>query len=359
MIFEITTHTLDAVWEHRPWHQFSGSLGSQIITQLNTTDRGGLIPNFNSQSAGFFWIERWRKYHFPLELEAGIRYDLRWMDIERRGNDLINQQLDFSNLSGSFGAVFRPTEYLDVRFHAGNAWRSPTVSELYSDGVHHGSASYEKGRTDLQPERAFSLDLTIGFDNHRNLSASISLYRNVVRDFIYLKPLPQPVLTIRGAFPSFSYEQTNARLMGFDWNAKWKPWNKLAISSSASILRAWNQSEQDWLVLMPADRLRHGVKLFFKAKKQEEDTPFVGLSMQNVFRQSKVPEGQDYAPPPSGYTLLDLEAGATLPFGKNKLQINLSAQNLLNTRYRDYLNRLRFYGDEMGLNVPARLKLMF
>lgn len=378
MMFEITTHTLDAAWEHKPWRRLSGSVGGQFITQRNTTDRGGLIPDFNSQSAGFFWIERWRKYPFPLELEAGVRYDLRRLDIEQRGNEVIDKQLNFNNLSGTFGAIYHLAEKLELRFHAGSAWRSPSVSELFSDGVHHGSASYEVGRDDLQPERAFSLDLTIGYDNRRNFSASLSLYRNMVKDFIFLKPLPDPVLTIRGAFPSFAYEQTDARLTGLEWSAEWSPLKMLAFSSSASILRAWNQRDDDWLVLMPADRFRHGVTWFPQFSKKtisREDAPFVKLSMVNVLRQSRTPENQDYAPPPAAYTLFDAEAGTTftlreaqttwyppasaLHHSAIRLRVGLAVQNVFNTAYRDYLNRLRYFSYEAGRNVSVRLKLIF
>lgn len=378
MMFEITTHTLHAAWEHKTWQQLSGSLGGQFMTQRNTTDRGSLLPNFSSHNAGFFWIERWRKYPFPLELEAGIRYDLHHTHVEKRGNELIDKQLNYNNFSGTFGTIYHLAENLELRFHAGSAWRPPSVNELYSDGVHHGSASYEKGRDDLHPERALSLDLTLGFDNRHNLSANLSLFRNIIRDFIFLKPLPEPVLTIRGAFPGFAYEQTDARLTGLDWSAEWYPVKVLGLSSSASLLRAWNRKENEWLVLMPADRFRHEISFFpFFSKKivHREDAPFVKLAMENVLKQTRTPERQDYAPAPEAYTLFDVEAGmafslqtrgpgddraadAQQPFPL-QLRLGVAVQNIFNTPYRDYLNRLRYFSAERGRNVSVRLKFAF
>lgn len=368
MMFEITTHTLDVAWEHKSWRHFTGSIGTQAITQRNTTDRGGLIPDYNSQTAGVFWIERWRKYPFPLEFEAGLRYDVRHMDIENRGNEIIDKQLNFNNMSGTFGAIFKASEHFDIRLHWGSAWRAPNVNELFSDGVHHGSASYEKGRDDLVPEQAFSTNLTFDFDNERNFAANLSLYRNVVQNFIFLEPQALPVLTIRGAFPSFAYDQTDARLTGLDWNAEWKPMPVLSLTSGASLLRAWNKKADDWLVLMPADRFRFGLGFSPKAGKNkwtDDHAPFVKLGMEQVLEQTRVPDNHDYAPAPSAYTLFNLEAGMTFPIVHrqsakvNNLNLNLTISNLLNTAYRDYLNRLRYFTDEAGRNVSVRLKYSF
>jgi len=372
MLFEITTHTLDMAWEHKSWRHFTGSIGGQVLAQRNTTDRGGLIPDFDSQTAGIFWIERWRKHPFPVELEAGARYDVRRMNIGNRGNEPIDKQLDFNNLSGTFGSILKIGDHFETRLHLGSAWRSPGVNELYSDGVHHGSASYEKGREDLIPERAITTNLTFDYDNQRDFSTNFSFYRNTVRDFIFLEPQANPVLTIRGAFPSFAYQQTDARLNGLDWTAEWKALKMLAFSSSASILRAWNKKADDWLVLMPADRFRFGLSYLPKAKNDSQ-TPFAKLSMEHVLEQTRVPVGQDFAPPPGAFTLFNFEAGTSFAIGGNgqhndtarpvgpgqTLFLILSVQNIFNTAYRDYLNRLRYFSDEAGRNVSVRLKYSF
>lgn len=376
MLFEITTHTLDAAWEHKSWRHFTGSFGGQLLAQRNTTDRGGLIPDFTGQNAGIFWIERWRRHPFPVELEAGLRFDVASLNVEGRGNETIDKQLVFNNLSGTFGAIYQPVELFDLRFHIGTAWRAPSVNELYSDGVHHGTASYEKGRDDLRPERAVSTSLSLVFDNQRSFSANLSLYQNLVDGFIFLEPQANPVLTIRGAFPSFAYAQTDARLTGLDWTATWSPLPVLVLSSGASVLRAWNRKADDWLVLMPADRFKFGVG--YVAKKGETtkrlgEKPFAKLTLERVLRQTRVPDGQDFAPPPAAYSRLDLEAGTSFVFSKKaaepipgqapdapvRVQLSLTVQNLFNTAYRDYLNRLRYFSDEAGRNLALRATIDF
>ncbi|MBC8082122.1 MAG: TonB-dependent receptor, partial [Hymenobacter sp.] len=79
-----------------------------------------------------------------------------------------------------------------------------------------------------------------------------------------------------------------------------------------------------------------------------------------VARQTRVPdhyEARDLLAPPAGYGLLNLELGGTVRWGRQPLEISVSGTNLLNQRYRDYLNRYRYFTDEMGRNVTLRVRL--
>jgi len=62
----------------------------------------------------------------------------------------------------------------------------------------------------------------------------------------------------------------------------------------------------------------------------------------------------DYAPAPAAYTLLRIYLGGQLM--RQHLQWIISLDNALNTRYRDYMNRLRYFADEPGRNLSLRLQ---
>jgi outer membrane receptor protein involved in Fe transport len=69
---------------------------------------------------------------------------------------------------------------------------------------------------------------------------------------------------------------------------------------------------------------------------------------------------QRFLPPPKAYSLWSLQAGATIQVTeKQHLEIGVSVQNLFNTVYRDYLNRFRYYANDMGRNGSLRLKWKF
>ncbi len=356
--FEITTYTLDLNWEHQWFPNTKGSIGAQGMQQRNTTDFGALIPNFTNQSAGVYWLERWRKYPSPWELEAGARYDVRQLSVSTQGTDTIAQDRQFNNFSGTAGIIYHLPE-AELRFNVGSAWRAPHPNELYSDGVHHGSAAYELGDPGLNQERALNFSLGANWNRPKKFAVSLSIYHNRIADFIYLEPQSVPKLTIRGAFPAFYYRQTNAALTGFDWQASMFIRPQLAFESQGAVLRAWNRDAGEYLIYMPADHFTHGLRYTFdKTGDEASKRPFVSLSMTNVLRQTRAPEG-DLVPPPPGYTRFDAECGATLHWGSKPVEIGLSVFNLFNARYRDYLNRFRYFTDEVGLNLALRAKIIF
>ena len=49
--------------------------------------------------------------------------------------------------------------------------------------------------------------------------------------------------------------------------------------------------------------------------------------------------------------------GGLIRFYMIKISISLIFDNILDTNYRNYLNRLRFYADEMGRNVMLQIKI--
>lgn len=169
-----------------------------------------------------------------------------------------------------------------------------------------------------------------------------------------------PVLTIAGAFPLILYKQTDAVLSGFDISASAKPVPAIEWISKFSFLQAKNKKINDWLILMPANRLSNEITYTLKDGKIFTNT-YLSAEMMNVMQQINVPGDangkQDYKAPPAAYTLISMNASATVPIYKTPVTISVGVRNLLNTVYRDYLNGFRYFTDEMGRNISIRLKI--
>ncbi|WP_290706852.1 TonB-dependent receptor, partial [Flavihumibacter sp. CACIAM 22H1] len=365
----ITTVGSDLVWDHNSWKGFRGTIGISGSYQFNDSYKQRVfIPNYQAWNGAAFLIEKWSQRKWMLE--AGIRYDWRSIfNIEKNNNQQFPDQ-QFSNISGSAGASYQWSKELTTTLNFSTAWRSPQINELYSDGLHHSSARIETGNPDLNPERANSWMLNLTYQPFR-WTIDLGFYHKNISNFIYLAPDYPPVLTIRGAFPSFSFEQTNARLRGLDANigylitAHWK------ADIKASILRAWDKSAEDWLIQMPADRYEAGITYEFGNVPRWQDS-YVKLSAQQVLRQSRVPaEGNiekkqpdgtvllvsDYAPPPPAYLLANLEAGTKFSWGKQPVHLTLTVTNLLNSAYRDYMNAFRYFAWDIGRNIGLRIMI--
>ena len=71
---------------------------------------------------------------------------------------------------------------------------------------------------------------------------------------------------------------------------------------------------------------------------------YVALGSVLVRKQDGVPAGTVYQLPTAGYALASLDLGsANISIGGHQVDLGLSATNLLNARYRDYLSRYRLF----------------
>ena len=68
----------------------------------------------------------------------------------------------------------------------------------------------------------------------------------------------------------------------------------------------------------------------------------------------------DISSTPPTYHLLHFQSDITLNLSTiTKLNIGLNITNIFNTPYREYLNRLRYFSDDLGRNIMLQLKLNY
>ncbi|MFT4603889.1 MAG: iron complex outermembrane receptor protein [Rhodothermales bacterium] len=348
----LATNTLDIKLRTKPRGKWLGVVGVSGMNQANRNQETGLLlPNFSALTGGVF--ARGSHVSGPLTMEAGGRLDYRWLEAWPNKNQgtgpFVKKTHSWASPSAVLGLIWRFSEHWSLASSAATAWRPPGVNELYNFGVHHGTARFEAGNPDLDAEQSLGWDVTV-----RHLSESftveVSTYVNRMEGFIYLRPEASPRVTIRGTFPSFTYAQTTARLVGLDGSVTTQVGHGIEFSGVLSVVRGQDLDNGEPLLAMPADRLRLGIR-------KNWGEAFVGLAGTMVARQDRYPEGVDFAEPPAAYSLLSLEAHRTLFPGSTNLHVTMSVDNLLNTSYRDYLSRFRYFIDDPGRTVALRLHL--
>jgi iron complex outermembrane receptor protein len=220
--------------------------------------------------------------------------------------------------------------------------------------VHHGAGAYEIGDPNLKGESAVNLSFSTNFKPER-WDIELGLYSNQIHNFIYLKPevfngAAVYATTVRGVFPIFSYQQVNARFQGIDFQAGYLLTPRLSIQQKTSIVRAFDTENDQFLVGIPADRFEYIARYAFKKYNQ-----YVSAGLTQVAKQNRVEPGSDYANPPAGYFLVNINWGINL----HSFELNLRISNALNAAYRDYLNRFRYYADDQGRNISLKLGYHF
>lgn len=356
----INTLSEDLIYEHPKLGNISGSIGLSFMQQNNSYRGRYFIPNYDANTAGAFWIEKWQKHKW--QVQAGIRADFKNIDTRRirSSGDTISNNFNFKTIAVS-GNIGRDIS-LNWKTNLGISLsqRAPYVNELLSDGIHHGTATYERGNINLVPEKSTNISLGLSYKNDaKTFESDLLLYNNNINDFIYEQPKPDaPVLTIAGAFPLIEYTSTDAQLTGIDHSFQWQiiPSHLTWINKTALIF-ARNKSINDWLINIPSQRFTNQFAWDFKDGKKLKESS-ISIEMSNVLRQTRVPDPKngvtDYKDPPPGYMLLDMEASTKITMSKKPIILAASLRNLLNTSYREYLNSFRYYTDEMGRNITLK-----
>lgn len=364
----LNTQSVDIVLKAK-----GSSIGLQSMVQVNNNTPGTgttpIIPNFDSYTLGLFGIHQ---FHIGrLHAEAGGRYDFKYFDVAgyryRRDalNDdgsvqqyLLTDTRSFHNLSGTVGILYHLRPELSWKSNIGLAWRAPSANELYSDGVHHGSATYELGNQDLRSEKGLKWMNSLLWNTER-VQFTLDAYAQLLYDYIYAQPNPDSVRqTIRGTFPLFVYEQHDALFYGADLRISYRAAAHWRYDVNASLLRAKNIALDTYLPYIPADRVQHSISWFYAGDEKQHS--YLKLAHRFVARQTRYAPLSDYAAPPPAYQLIDLVASKQFAtHNDRKINVLLSVDNVLNTEYKDYMDRLRYFTHQMGRNINLKISYQF
>ena len=391
---ELSTHTLntDFKWDANSEYTVRAGLMGRYQDNFANPDTGvrRLIPDYEKYDLGAFVIGELQWTDHVL-VEAGARYDYnridalkfyrisRWLErgydqdfadivVENIGNQLLtNPVFEYHNFSATAGARYKVNGSTDFRFNYTLAQRAPNPAELFSDGLHHSAARIELG--DLRIGSETSNKIALSFEKNLNKWGFVlEPYANFVSDFILLEPTGVE-FTIRGAFPVWEYRQTDARLLGvdlsayIDWATNWRTEHQF------SLVKGKDTSQDIPLINMPAPTTTNRITY----NRPEWNGLEIGLESFYSFRQNEFPpnitvfspEQQEFVileinTPPDAYHLMGLYGKMDFMLSEQtKLGIGLTVNNLFDTSYRDYLNRLRYFADDLGRNIILQVNLKY
>lgn len=365
----LASHSAQGVWETNKEVPLRFIVGGSAQYQKNTSDftrSVPLIPNFASYTNGIYGIV---KYVQPIyELEAGARHDYKYLNavgFDVQGKKYGGER-EYRSPSFSFSGLVRPLSGLTFATNLGLSWRSPDVNELFSNGLHHGAASYEEGNSDLESERSWKWNNELRYANSW-INASVTGFYQVIGNYIYAAPQKDPVtklplvkMLIAGAFPIFKYQQADARFYGGDLTVRVKPIEQLEYTVQGQWIRATNTQTGGFFPYIPSDRYMQALEWSSgDLLKKHEFT--AGVDHTFVTKQTRFSEDIDFLPEtPDAYNLF----GASLSYvynanNGNQLRASVKADNLFNALYKEYTNRFRYFTHERGRDIQFVLGYYF
>ncbi len=361
----LSDHKLEGEYKQVKSSGLQHTVGFNVGYQVNNNTTGTLsvpfIPNFDRLSAALFAIERWLKNDF--EFEIGIRYDISAFEASgyryqnSDGPTFYEGNRHFHNLTGSAGVLWSINDVWKLNSNLGIAWRAPSANELYSDGLHHGAGLYEIGDPNLKAEQAYKWITSLKYENE-NFNINIDPYFQFIHHYIFSQPDGSFSQSNRGTFPVFKYRQTNASFYGFDLSADWKIASAFTYTFNGSLLRAKDVSNDSYLPYIPTDRISQNLRWEVPINKKISSFYLAG-GHGFTTRQYRYIPGSDYADPPAAYHLFNIKGGFTYKWGQQEVLFGITAENLFNTLYKDYMNRYRYYSHDMGRNISFRIAYKF
>ncbi|HVF35870.1 MAG TPA: TonB-dependent receptor [Candidatus Saccharimonadia bacterium] len=209
---EIGTRFDNRAWEvrgelvHAAFGRFTGALGAQLARRdFEAVGAEAFVPPSRTDDAGVFVIEQATAGAFTFEL--GARYDV----VEIETADGRAASFGVSSLSG--GAIYELADELDLHLNLDRAQRAPSSEELFSNGAHVATQSFEVGNAALVEETARSAELGIHHDGKR-FDARVAAYVTDFADFIYLADTRE--IDPDAALPVRVWTQADARYTGFE-----------------------------------------------------------------------------------------------------------------------------------------------
>ena len=349
-----------------------------------------LIPDYDKYEFGGYVTGTYKATE-QLVIDAGARYDFNRIDAKKfyqasrwdeRGYDedfsdiiiddygtqyLTHPVFNYHSFSATAGLQYNFAEDKEALFNYALSQRAPNPSELFSDGLHHSAARIEVGDLRMEQETSHKFSFSV-LQNSSKWGWEVSPYLNIINNYILLEPTDVK-LSIGGPFPVFEYRKSNVNILGLDANTYVNWSNRWRTDHSFSIVKARETDSEVPLINMPSPNFKNKVSY---SKESWHDLK-IFLESRYVFRQNEFPPNISvFSPqanenvlleintPPDAYHLLNADVSMKFLLGKTcNMTVGSTVNNLLNENYRDYLNRLRYFADDLGRNFLLRIKFNY
>lgn len=362
--FGLKTASADLSFIHKPLLDNStGIIGFYgLVQNYNVNGEEALTPNADYKSFATYLLEKFNLDNYLLT--AGVRYELNSV---RFPSAVLTDSLfeagnkNFNSLSVSFGVAYKLDDNISLFTNVANAFRTPTIEELSSFGIHEALASFDIGNRSLKIENSTGIDFGIrsqGQDYYFQLTG----YFNKVNNLIYRQPFAlfysediDPITNNRIGFNSsedgfrvYKYNQANANVYGFEAKFNYELLNGFTSTIVSDYVRAKNLTTNENLPQIPP--FRFSTEFRYATAKY-----WSGIILNLAASQNDVAPNEE---PTAGYGIVGLYLGLKILTGNNAHIITLKVDNLFNKAYKDHLSAIKDFTYMPGRNISLNYKFI-
>ena len=345
-LFEQQSASADVLGRHGRWGPFtSGAMGGRASWEDFGYGGSLFTPDTRRLRAALYLLEEIDLG--SIQIESGLRYDWTLADpSEDRVSDIGEiRDRTFHSLSGSLGVLYKSASGLVLGTSVARAFRTPDISELYSEGPHLAAYVFEVGNPSLEGEVGQGLDVFLRFESDR-LRAEVTGFHNDIKNHIYGEDTGR---LSRVRLPVYQFQGNDAVFSGFEVGVDVDAGRGLALEGVASSVKGSLKETGRPLPLVPP--LKGHVAL-----KYERPSWYVRAEAEMADRQDRVGE---FETPTRGYTVFNAAAGVRFTFGGRLNVLTLSVANAGNAEYRNHLSRVKEIMPEAGRSLNVSYRVVF
>ncbi len=341
--------------QHTKIGMFVGVIGTQFgYKNTSAVGEEAFLPKTKTENIGVFILEE-TDITDSVHLDIGGRFD-------HEANDPTNaSEISNDMYSISTGLTWDISGSTVVGITVGRSQRGPTAAELFSNGPHVATGTFEIGVSTLDVETTNSLDLSMR-KTHGIWMWNLNLFTNHVEDFVFLEgqdlngdgaiDLVDETNTGAGEFQLLQYNQDDLFMYGFetslDVNLFKGNHGQLDLNLFADYVRAELDDGGNLSRISPA---RFGSGLNYNYKKFK-----YGINFTNIFEQKNNGRLETDT---DGYSVLNMNANYNLLSGKQDLNIFIKMTNILDEDLRLHTSFIKDRAPIMGRSLMVCLQVNF
>ncbi|MNQ73844.1 putative TonB-dependent receptor precursor [compost metagenome] len=348
---------------HQPLGALDGVIGAQVgHSKFSALGEEAFVPYTDTNSVALFMLEELQASE-RLVLNLGARLEHTRHNPNDQGNerfDAIGSSTSFTAGSLSTGAVYRLTPIWSLAATLGYTERAPTFYELYANGPHMATGTFEVGDANLNKEKAISSDLALRFDNGVH-KGSVGVFYSHFSNYIGLLATGHTHHDHdhdhrhgdADGFPIYHYTGVRARFSGIEaqdhWTLAQNRYGDFALELSGDYTRAKNLDTGQDLPRIAPLRLNSGL-LWQRNQWQAR------LDVQHASSQHHRPDNESST---DGYTTLGASAGYRFNVGTSQWLAFIKGENLTDQTVRYASSILRDIAPAPGRSVEVGLRTTF
>ncbi|MBR7620415.1 TonB-dependent receptor [Phenylobacterium sp. 20VBR1] len=345
---------------------WKGAVGFQILSRdLQAIGDEVFIPPVNVQEVGAFILQRLDRDSWGVE--GGLRVDTRTLDADLAGRPAsaaaasyginwatASGKQDFTNASASVAVFWRPVSDWFLGLSLAHNTRAPTEFELFADGPHGGTGSYEIGDPHLNAEKVTSLEATLRWTGAGG-KLEAHIYSADYKGFID-EVRNGDVVANTGAFdpagelPVVRFVQSDARFYGGELEGTYDVWRAgegvLALQGSYDYVHA--QTDAGPPARIPPYSVTGRVVWTAPRLEGQVEVRYVG-------EQDRI---SPFELPTDAYTLLSARVSYR-PLADQDFKVFLDGRNLTNEAAREHTSFLKDIAPLPGRTLRAGVTYSF